>query len=135
MDSGKTSLSAGALIRAALLANPVVAGRVSRVFPVFTPTDAATLPCICYRRSALSTVGMKRQPSDDTATIEIMILTATYDEGVTLAEAVRATLDGMAIDSFEEPGISARRCQLVNAVESYADDAFSQLLTFNCKIQ
>lgn len=47
----KTSLSAGAIIRAILLDDADVAARVNKVFPVVT--DSAELPYILYRRNKL----------------------------------------------------------------------------------
>lgn len=132
MDSYKSSLSGGALIRSALLECEAIAGTVTQIFPVVTAE--ATLPYICYRRSALQTIAVKEHASDDTAIFEVMVCAESYDASVELAEAVRHTLDGRSI-AIDGLGIAARRCTLTDASESFESDAYIQLLKFNLKIQ
>lgn len=84
----KTSLSAGAIIRAVLLEDPEVSARTNKVFPV--ATDSAELPYILYRRSSLAARPQKSgQPGADEIQIEVICFTERYGEGVELAEAVR----------------------------------------------
>ena len=126
----KTSLSAGAIIRAILLEDAEVAARTNKVFPVVT--DSADLPYIVYRRSAFSTNPQKNgQPGADTVQMEILCFTSRYSEGVELAEAVRAALDFI---TAEHDGMRMRGCSLAESEESYQDDAFVQQLVFNVKI-
>lgn len=130
MAVNKTSLSAGAIIRAVLLSNPEVAERVNKIFPVIT--DSAELPYILYRRSALASKPQKSgQPVADEVQIEVLCFTQRYSEGVELAEAVRATLDQR---SAEYQGQRMRSCYLAESEESFQDDAFVQQLVFNIKI-
>lgn len=126
----KTSLSAGAIIRAILLGDADVAARVNKVFPVVT--DSAELPYILYRRSKLDANPQKGgQPGADTVEMEVLCFTAKYSEGVELAEAVRGVLDHI---SAEGEGMRLRGCYLADSAESYQDDAFIQHLVFNIKI-
>ena len=126
----KTSLSAGAIIRAILLENEEVAARTNKVFPV--ATDSAELPYILYRRTALSAKPQKQgQPGADEIQVEVICFTERYGEGVELAEAVRAALD---FTTAEHDGQVMRGCYLVDSEEAYQDDAFVQQLLFNVKI-
>lgn len=126
----KTSLSAGAIIRAVLLEDPEVAKRTNKVFPV--ATDSAELPYILYRRTSLSPTPQKSgQPGADEIQIEVICFTERYGEGVELAEAVRAALDHV---DAEECGLRLRSCYLLDSEEAYQDDAFVQQLVFSAKM-
>lgn len=126
----KTSLSAGAIVRAVLLDDPEVAARTKKIFPV--ATDNAELPYILYRRSALEPKPQKSgQPGADEIQMEIICFTERYSDGVILAEAVRAALD---MKRAEHNGISMRSCYLLDSEETYQDDAFVQQLVFTLKI-
>ncbi|MDE6860935.1 MAG: DUF3168 domain-containing protein [Duncaniella sp.] len=126
----KTSLSAGAIIRAVLLENAEVAARTNKVFPV--ATDSAELPYILYRRTSLLPNPQKSgQPGADEIQIEVICFTERYGEGVELAEAVREALD---LISAEHDGMRLRSCYLCDSEEAFQDDAFVQQLVFNVKI-
>lgn len=126
----KTSLSAGAIIRAVLLEDAEVTARTNKVFPV--ATDSAELPYILYRRTSLSANPQKSgQPGADEIQIEVICFTERYGEGVELAEAVRAALDQV---SAEHGGMHMRSCYLIDSEEAYQDDAFVQQLVFSVKI-
>lgn len=126
----KTSLSAGAIIRAVLLEDAEVAARTNKVFPV--ATDRADLPYILYRRTSLSPNPQKSgQPGADEIQIEVICFTERYSEGVELAEAVRAALDQV---SAEHDGMRLRSCYLLDSEEAYQDDAFVQQLVFSAKM-
>lgn len=84
MAVGKTSLSAGEIIRAILIDDDEVAARTKKVFPVVT--DSAELPYILYRRTQLTKEAVKGRVGADTVGIEILCYTADYTEGVELAE-------------------------------------------------
>lgn len=126
----KTSLSAGAIIRAVLLKDAVVAARTNKVFPV--AADSAELPYILYRRISLSPNPQKSgQPGADEIQIEVICFTERYGEGVELAEAVRAALDQV---TAEHNGMRLRSCYLSDSEEACQDDAFMQQLVFNAKM-
>lgn len=129
MAVSKSSLSAGELIRAVLIENEEVASRASKVYPVVE--DRAELPYIVYRRASLEKGQVKNQRGNDTVAIEIQCYTEGYTEGVELAEAVRDALDGMRI---EHEGLVMRACDLADSEENWIDDAYVQLLVFNCKM-
>ncbi|MDE5989093.1 MAG: DUF3168 domain-containing protein [Duncaniella sp.] len=126
----KTSLSAGAIIRAVLLEDAEVSARTNKVFPV--ATDSAELPYILYRRASLTSNPQKGgQPGADEIQIEVICFTERYGEGVELAEAVRAALDHV---TAEHDGMRLRSCYLIDSEEAYQDDAFVQQLVFSAKI-
>lgn len=126
----KTSLSAGAVIRAVLLEDAEVAARTNKVFPVVA--DSAELPYILYRRASLSPNPQKSgQPGADEIQVEVICFTERYGEGVELAEAVRAALDMV---SAEHEGMHMRSCYLLESEEAYQNDAFVQQLVFSIKM-
>lgn len=103
--------------------------RARNVFPVVS-FDAA-LPYIVYRRIQLEqTPHTGSRPADMTA-IEVLCFTEQYTDGVLLAEAVRAALDGARA---EVDGMRLRSCYLSDSEEAWGDDAFVQRLIFNVKI-
>ncbi len=129
MAVSKTSLSAGEIIRAMLIEDSEVAGRVTKIFPVVE--DKAELPYIVYRRTQLEQVPTKAGRGADTVGIEILCYTKGYTEGVELAEAVRGALDGA---QGESDGLVMRSCYLADSEEAWQDDAYVQQLVFNVKI-
>lgn len=129
MGVNKTSLSAGEIIREILNSDPEVAARTNKIFPV--AVDNADLPYVLYRRVQLEQVPVKDRRGADTVGIEIMCYTAQYTEGVELAEAVRAALDGR---QAELDGLRMRSCFLSDSEEAWQDDAYVQQLIFTVKI-
>ena len=129
MGVNKTSLSAGEIIREILSSDPEVAARTNKIFPV--AIDNADLPYVLYRRVQLEQVPVKDRRGADTVGIEIMCYTAQYTEGVELAEAVRAALDGR---QAELDGLRMRSCFLSDSEEAWQDDAYVQQLIFTVKI-
>lgn len=129
MAVGKSSLSAGEIIRAILMSDGEVTARAKKVFPVVE--DNAELPYIVYRRTQLEQDPTKRGRGADTVGIEILCYTEQYTEGVELAEAVRDALDGK---QHESGGLVMRSCYLADSEEAWQDDAYVQQLVFNVKI-
>ena len=125
----KTCLSAGEIIHYILTHDDEVMRQARNVFPVVS--FDATLPYIVYSRIQLEqTPHTGTRPADMTA-IEVLCYTEQYTDGVELAEAVRAALDGV---QAEVDGIRMRSCYLADSEEAWADDAFVQRLIFNVKI-
>lgn len=128
MAVNKTSLSAGEIIRAVLTSDETVMGIVTKVFPV--ATDEARLPYVMYRRANIEQVPSKGLGAD-TVGIEVTCYTEQYTQGVELAEAVRAALDGK---QAEIDGLRMRSCVLTDSEEAWEDDAYVQQLVFTIKI-
>lgn len=129
MAVNRTSLSAGEIIRAVLVADPEVSVRTTKIYPVVT--DEAKLPYIVYRRTQLDNVAVKGKPGADTVGIEIICYTEQYTQGVELAEAVRAALAGK---QAEIDGLVMRSCHLTDSEEAWQDDAYVQQLVFTIKL-
>lgn len=130
MAASKTSLSAGEVIRAALLDDKDVMARVNKIFPVVA--DSAELPYISYRRAGFEQNPQKAgAPGADAIQLEVLCFTARYTEGVELAEAVRAALDHVTITQED---LRLRSCTLTDSEEAYQDDAYVQQLVFTVNI-
>lgn len=123
----KTVLSAGTAVYEVL--SERLADKVTKVFPVVT--DEAVLPYVCYHREALETAVAKHAQSADTATIVVDCYAATYNGSVALAEAVREALDNVSITT--SAGLTVRSSFLVDAAESWTDDAYLQSLSFKIR--
>lgn len=123
----KTVLSAGTAVYEVL--SERLANKVTKVFPVVT--DEAVLPYVCYHREALETAVAKGAQSADTATIVVDCYAATYNGSVALAEAVREALDNVSITT--SAGLTVRSSFLVDATESWTDDAYLQSLSFKLR--
>lgn len=123
----KTVLSAGTAVYEVL--SEKLADKVTKVFPVVT--DEAVLPYVCYHREALETAVAKHAQSADTATIVVDCYAATYNGSVALAEAVREALDNVSMTT--SAGLTVRSSFLVDAAESWTDDAYLQSLSFKLR--
>lgn len=123
----KTVLSAGTAVYEVL--SERLADKVTKVFPVVT--DEAVLPYVCYHREAIETAVAKHAQSADTATIVVDCYAATYNGSVALAEAVREALDNVSITT--SAGLTVRSSYLVDAAESWTDDAYLQSLSFKLR--
>lgn len=123
----KTVLSAGTAVYEVL--SERLANKVTKVFPVVT--DEAVLPYVCYHREALEAAVAKGAKSADTATIVVDCYAATYNGSVALAEAVREALDNVSITT--SAGLTVRSSFLVDAAESWTDDAYLQSLSFKLR--
>lgn len=128
MAAVKTSLSAGELIRSVLLSDPNVSRRVKKIYPVVT--DNADLPYILYRHTSLEPMATKGGISD-VVEIELQCCTEKYAEGIALAEAVRAALDGKQA-TYE--GLTMRHCLITGYEGLWDSGAHIQTLTITAKI-
>lgn len=121
----KSSISAGADIRAMLSVASGIKGVVTDIFPIIA--DEAILPYITYRCAGMDETAVKTTDrGPDRATYEVTVYAADYDQSVEIAEAVREAL-------------TAKSCGLVRAVRpvnhsnGWAGDAYYQLLTFQVR--
>ena len=126
----QTSLSAGSIIRGALLEDEAVSAITRNVFPVVV--DNARLPYIAYRRVSFEQKAQKTGLKwADTVVEEVVCYAASYEESIRLAEAVRAALDGV---QYAMGDMNMRSCTLTGADEGWQDDAYIQRLVFTLKI-
>lgn len=131
MQANKSSLSVGEIIRELLLSSEDVAAITRHIFPVMIQTSAE-LPYIVYSRTGLNARSVKEHRSSDEVEVEVACYTGRYDEGIRLAEAVRAAIDGC---QAEYGDLFMSKCILTSASEGYSADAFVQYLVFNIKVQ
>lgn len=124
-----SALSAGLVIHEVLSEDSGVASAVTKIFPVMT--DSARLPYIAYRRNGLDPI-ITKAGHIHRVRIEILCMSERYSQGVEIAEKVKAALDGKRI--VGDSGLVINICTLVDAVESWAEDAFVQSLTFEMEI-
>lgn len=126
----QTSLSAGSIIRGALLEDEAVSAITRNVFPVVV--DNARLPYIAYRRVSFEQKAQKTGIKwADTVVEEVVCYAASYEESIRLAEAVRAALDGV---QYAIGDLNMRCCTLTGAEEGWQADAYIQRLVFTLKI-
>lgn len=126
----QTSLSAGSIIRGALLEDEAVSAITRNVFPVVV--DNARLPYIAYRRVSFEQKAQKTGLKwADTVVEEVVCYAASYEESIRLAEAVRAALDGV---QYAMGDMNMRSCTLTGAEEGWQADAYIQRLVFTLKI-
>ena len=125
-----TSLSAGLAVYALLTQDEQLAASVTKVFPVVT--DLAELPYIAYRRVSMAQDPVKAgMPGADTVRMEVGVFTASYAEGVTIAEAVRRAMERKM---YLPDGLQVRSCLLADAAEEWQDDAYVQRQSFDMRM-
>ena len=83
------------VLRAALVADATVSGLIgTKVFPLITPPETA-LPYVVWRRAGITRDQTLSAPMGvPTVTVEYQICGATYESARTVADAMRAVLDG-----------------------------------------
>lgn len=121
--------------------------RVTQIYPVIAPE--ATLPYIVFRRGETSNVGVKGSQrmggacGSPAATYELMIYSASYGEGIQLAQTVIGLLDGWSYTPdpmVEIPTVRDGRVALRSVAftgsdgEDWEAGAFVQHLTFAVKL-
>lgn len=126
MEEARSILSAGVALFDMLSRG--LGDGVTRVYPVVI--DEARLPYVAFRRSGLSQTAVQKGRGAFSAVFEVGCYAADYAGSVRLAERVRALLDGAR---YEGGGLAVRSCELVNASEEWADDAYVQWLVFEVR--
>lgn len=131
-----TVLSAGLLIYEILSEDEgLKAAGCCKVFPVVSE-EGAQLPYVCLRMAEMTNAAVKGSRGPDTAKFEIACYASGYAEGVNLAEAVLAALDGLkaVYENAEGSTLAARSVSLTNAEETWSDGSYIQTLTFTINI-
>lgn len=122
-------MSAGLVIYEVLSEDDRIKGKVKKIFPIMT--DSAALPYIAYRRTGFVATKVKNGTLHK-GTVEVLVMAASYPEGVELAEYVREDLDGRQV--WGDNGLHLNSCTLIDAHETWAEDAFVQSLTFEIEV-
>ena len=104
---------------------------ICEVYPIIAD-KGATYPFIVYRRTALGEVNTKDLKVSgyiETATVELVIASTKYKDSIDLTEQVKETLERTRGNI---QGIKIQNIEVINATETWANDAYLQVLT--CRI-
>jgi len=94
---------------------------IDKVYPLVAD-EGTTYPFVVYRRSGLYPSTTKdRYSYREMATVEVMVIAATYSDSITLAESVKGKLEHTR-GKFND--IMIGDILLINADEDYLEDAF-----------
>lgn len=131
----KSIISIGELIYSMLTSNAEIMATANKIFPVIAE-DAANLPYICYKRTALSQDTTKTKPGAYSASVQFWCYAEDYHQSIVMAEALRKALDGQRYTYVDGDGnaLHARSIVLSDTEESWADGAYSQVLVFQFKV-
>ncbi|MCM1440424.1 MAG: hypothetical protein NC131_14650 [Roseburia sp.] len=100
---------------------------IDKVYPLVVE-KGTTYPFVVYRRTGLSPSSTKdRYSYREMGTVEVMVVTNSYDESIELAEKVKGKMEHTR---GKYNGLSIGDIILINADEDYIEDAFVQKLTF-----
>lgn len=121
------SLNLGKYIYSALTGDENIS---CKIYPLVADNDAK-IPFIVYRRSNLSSNNTKDGLIEDDVTIEIIVVSDKYSESLSIATAIRKTLERQSVvydNLLIENGV------LTFATEEFSNNNFIQRLQFNFKI-
>lgn len=100
-----------------------------KVCPIVVEKET-TFPYIVYKRIGLVPASSKDGEFEDTARIEVKVVTENYADGIEIANQVRESLE-VDEDTFDGMGIETT---LENGTEEYAYNAYIQTLIYKIKI-
>ena len=98
-----------------------------RMYPCVV-TSETEYPFLVYSRDECTPIGTKDGWSSDNVSVSVYIFSDDYTKSVYVAELVRASLDN---STGEYELFSVSECLMISASESFSEDAFAQVLTFN----
>lgn len=125
-----TSLQIGKAIKELLLSNSNLVNKISdKVYPLIAD-QSTTYPFIIYRRAALVESSNKDMRGDEIQ-VEVYVVSDTYDSSIQIAELVRKSVEGKKgkFGDFKIEDI-----YITDAVESYEDNAFVQMITLKIQL-
>mgnify|MGYP003295680297 CR=1 FL=1 len=102
----------------------------NKVYPLVADNNV-TFPYAVYQRnSVISTYYNKDGIVEDDCNFSIMIVCASYEESIELANLVR---DIFTAKSIITDYLSIYNCRLSDAYEDYSSNSYIQRLNFTCK--
>lgn len=129
-----SSLSVGATVRSALLADARVASMVKVIAPLAVPGETP-MPYIIYGRGGYSQTPVKGVRGSDELQLDIFCIAGSYGESIAIAEAVRAALDGVQITPSTPELVPVRGCYFSGGDgESLDGEGFVQSLAFTIRV-
>jgi len=88
------------------------------------------MPFIVYKRLSLIPANSKDGEFEDTARVEVKVVSENYAEGIEIANQIRERIE-VESDTFEGMGIEST---LENSNEDYAQNVYTQILIYRIKI-
>lgn len=102
----------------------------TKVYPMIAE-NSTTFPFIIYTRDSLESIYSKDGLIGDVVSISVKVVSATYNEGIDIAQQVRERLNLHNLIFYEGNKIDSK---LVSATESYEENSYIQTLTFSMEI-
>lgn len=132
----RTILSVGEIIYDYLTGSEKFGAVAKKLFPIIAE-EGATLPYVCYRRTATGQDPVKGHVGGaDRCQVTFVCYANTYDDSVDMVETLRELLeDGQWSHTFEDGQTLRVRCsRVVDSDEGYDDDAYAQTLGVEFRI-
>ena len=120
-----TGIQIGKVIYKLLDTNELNAKLKNKKYPLIADTTT-TFPFLIYRRSNVFS-NKNKDISNESVTIEILIISDKYKEGIEIAELTRSAIEGK---NGVIEGIEIEDIIMEDAYEEYVDDSFIQVLNF-----
>lgn len=102
-----------------------------RSYPLVADNNAK-YPFIVYRRQNLQSSRTKDGICEDVVTVEIIVVSNTYEASIDIAQQVRRLLERQSV-AFDD--IEINDGTITMATEEYNDNAYVQRMQFQFKIQ
>lgn len=109
---------------------------IIQVFPIVAPVKTS-FPFAVYKRNGLSVKNTKDIYNfEETATIEIVVASNGYDEGLNIATNIKMYLEHLKGEykTSKEEQINIEDVTMIDASEDWQNDAFLQSMTFEITI-
>lgn len=127
----ETSINIGKVVKDILYQDKALNNLVkNQVFPMIAEENT-TFPFIVYRRNSIRKASTKDYVNDEIASVDVVVASDKYSQGVEIAERVRFVLER---GEYEGENFSVDNITLSNASEQYMQNTYIQTLTFDIEI-
>lgn len=120
-----TGIQIGKVIYKLLDTNELNAKLKNKKYPLIADTTT-TFPFLIYRRSNVFS-NKNKDYSNESVTVEVLIISDKYKEGIEIAELTRSAIEGK---NGTIEGIEIEDIIMEDSYEEYIDDSFIQVLNF-----
>lgn len=126
------SIQVGKVIYNILTNNSEVVDKVQdKIFPLVAKENT-TFPFIVYRRTGINPLDVKKKVIvKESANIQLVVATDSYNNGIEITELTRKILEGYKGECL---GMKVDRIELVDADEDYIENTYIQTLSFRIDI-
>ena len=97
------------------------------IYPLIAD-DGVTFPFIIYFRTSIKNVSCKDGYFEDEVSFSVMVVSNKYIESLEIANLVRGILEKKKLSD------KIYNCTVEDVDEDYKENAFVQILYFNCKV-